>query len=96
MRPTLTLVTAATLTVSGSSVLAASEAGHARHHPAKKMATVGTTKYHQNIGRMMEMPQKRQAAKTPEERAALMKEHMESAQNSMNMLDREPAISSTK
>jgi len=45
---------------------------------------------------MMEMPQKRQAAKTPEERAALMKEHMESAQNSMNILDREPAISSTK
>ena len=86
MRPILTLLTAATLAISGGSVLAATDAEHAGHHPAEKAAAVDTTKYDQNMGRMMEMHQKMQAAKTPEERAALMKEHMASMQSGMAMM----------
>jgi hypothetical protein len=87
MRHILTLIAAATLAVSSSSVLAATEAEHAGHHPAEKTAAVDTTKYDQNMGRMMEMHQKMQAAKTPEERTSLMKEHMASMQGGMAMMD---------
>lgn len=85
MRPILTLITAATLAVFGGSVLAATEAEHAGHHPAEKSA-VDTTKYDQNMGQMIEMHQKMQAAKTPEDRASLMKEHMASMQSGMAMM----------
>ena len=87
MRPILTLLTAATVALAGGSALAATEAEHAGHHPAEKPAAVETTKYDANMSRMMEMHQKMQAAKTPEERASLMKEHMESMQTSMAMMD---------
>jgi predicted membrane-bound mannosyltransferase len=87
MRHIVTLIAAATLAVSSSSVLAATEAEHAGHHPAEKTAAVETTKYDQNMGRMMEMHQKMQAAKTPEERTSLMKEHMASMQGGMAMMD---------
>ena len=86
MRVLLTLITATTMAFTGSSALAATEAEHAGHHPAEKTASVDTVKYDQNMGRMMEMHQKMQAAKTPEERSSLMKEHMASMQSGMAMM----------
>jgi hypothetical protein len=86
MRHILPVIAAATLAVSSYSVLAATEAEHAGHHPAEKTAAVETTKYDQNMSRMMEMHQKMQAAKTPEERNSLMKEHMASMQSGMAMM----------
>ena len=87
MRHILTLIAAATLAVSSTSVLAATEAEHAGHHPAEKTAAADTTKYDQNMSHMMETHQKMQAAKTPEERTSLMKEHMASMQGGMAMMD---------
>jgi hypothetical protein len=87
MRPILILITATTVALAGGSALAATDAEHASHHPAEKTAAVDTTKYDANMSRMMDMHQKMQAAKTPEERASLMKEHMESMQAGMAMMD---------
>jgi hypothetical protein len=59
---------------------------HAAHHPtdstASKAAPAG---YEQQMKRMQEMHQKMAAAKTPEERAALMKEHMKAMHEGMAM-----------
>jgi hypothetical protein len=87
MRPILTLIAAATLAIASSSALAATEAEHAGHHPAEKTAAVDTTKYDQSMGQMMEIHQKMQAAKTPEERASLMKEHMVAMRSGMAMME---------
>jgi len=87
MRPILTFITAATLAAAAGAVLAATEAEHAGHHSAQKTAAVDTTKYDQSMDRMMDMHQKMRAAKTPEERASLMKEHMESMQSGMAMME---------
>ena len=86
MRHILTFIAAATFAVSAGSVLAATEAEHAGHHPAGKTAPVDTAKYDQNMGRMKEMHEKMQAAKTPEERTSLMKEHMASMKGGMAMM----------
>lgn len=87
MRPILTLITAATLAAAAGAVLAATEAEHAGDHPAQKTAAVVTTKCDQSMDRMTDTHQKMRAAQTPEERASLMKEHMESMQSGMAMVD---------
>ncbi|WP_428424640.1 hypothetical protein [Methylibium sp.] len=60
---------------------------HAAHHPPG--AAVGTpapAQYDQQMKMMQEMHQKMAAAKTPEERAALMKDHMKTMQDGMGMM----------
>ncbi len=56
---------------------------HAAHHPGVAAAPVDTAKYDQQMKTMHEMHQKMAAAKTPEERAALMKDHMKTMQDGM-------------
>ena len=61
---------------------------HAAHHPAAAasppVADAGT--FREQMARMQEMHQKMLAAKTPEERAALMKEHMQVMRSGMAMM----------
>jgi uncharacterized protein Yka (UPF0111/DUF47 family) len=60
---------------------------HAAHHPTdstvSKPAPAG---YEQQMKRMQDMHQKMAVAKTPEERAALMKEHMKAMHEGMAMM----------
>jgi len=55
---------------------------HAAHHPPEAAAA----KADQQMNAMQEMHQKMQSAKTPQERAALMDEHMKAMQGGMNMM----------
>ena len=55
---------------------------HAAHHP-EGTAAAG---YDQQMKTMQEMHQKMAAAKTPEERAALMKDHLKTMQDGMGMM----------
>jgi hypothetical protein len=80
-------------------VIASSHAGaatppddHAAHHPAAAASqpAVDAGKYSAQMARMQEMHQKMQAAKTPEERAALMKEHLQVMQGGMAMMGQMP------
>ena len=80
-------------------VIASSHAGaatppddHAAHHPAAAASqpAVDAGKYSEQMARMQEMHQKMQAAKTPEERAALMKEHLQIMQAGMAMMGQMP------
>ena len=61
---------------------------HAAHHPPKAAAKGEDAKADQQMKTMQEMHQKMQAAKTPEERAALMKDHMKAMQDGMAMMGR--------
>ena len=63
---------------------------HAAHHPADAAATPApsTDRYAAQMKTMQEMHQKMMAAKTPEERAALMQEHMKAMQGGMSMMCR--------
>jgi hypothetical protein len=71
-----------------SSVPGRGNAGnHAAHHPAggpSRMAPPAG--YEQQMKSMHEMHQKMAAAKTPEERAALMKDHMKTMHDGMAMM----------
>ena len=55
---------------------------HAAHHPATAAAPEPAG-YEQRMQMMQEMHQKMAAAKTPEERAALMKDHMQAMHDGM-------------
>jgi len=60
---------------------------HEAHHPAADTAPkVDPGKFDQQTKRMQEMHQKMMAAKTPAERAALMKDHMKVMQDGMAMM----------
>jgi len=59
---------------------------HAAHHPTRAAATPAPTGYDQQVKMMQEMHQKMAAAKTPEERAALMKDHTKTMQDGMGMM----------
>jgi len=59
---------------------------HAAHHPPQGVAKVDDAKVDQQMKMMQDMHQKVVAAKTPEERAALTKDHMKSMQDGMAMM----------
>lgn len=60
---------------------------HEAHHPAAETAPkVDPGKFDQQMKTMQEMHQKMMTAKTPSERAALMKEHMKVMQDGMAMM----------
>ena len=59
---------------------------HAAHHPEGTAAAPAPAGYDQQMTMMQEMHQKMASAKTPEERAALMKDHMKTMQDGMGMM----------
>jgi hypothetical protein len=59
---------------------------HAGHHPAGTVPAPAPAGYDQQMKMMQEMHQKMAAAKTPEERAALMKDHMKAMHEGMGMM----------
>jgi hypothetical protein len=59
---------------------------HAAHHPESAIGTPVLSGYDQQMKMMQEMHQKMSAAKTPEERATLMKDHMKTMQDGMGMM----------
>ncbi len=59
---------------------------HAAHHPAGIAGAPAPAAYDQQMKMMQEMHQKMAAAKTPEERAALMKDHMKTMHDGMGMM----------
>lgn len=82
------LVATAIFLLSGIAA-AATPAGadeHSAHHPAGTATAPAPAGYEQQMKMMQEMHQKMAAAKTPEERAALMKDHMKTMQDGMGMM----------
>ena len=59
---------------------------HAAHHPAGTSAAPAPAGYDQQMRMMQDMHQQMAAAKTPEERAAVMKDHMKTMQDGMGMM----------
>jgi hypothetical protein len=57
---------------------------HTAHHPAGQPSAAGGAE--EQMKRMQEMHQKMMGAKTPEERQALMAEHMKAMQGGMSMM----------
>ncbi len=75
--------------LAGCSVLPGSKDAdeHAAHHPpGSAAATPAPAGYDQHMKMMQEMHRKMAEAKTPEERAALMKDHMKTMQDGMVMM----------
>ena len=70
--------------LAGSATKEAEE--HAAHHPEGTAAAPAPAGYDQQMKMMQEMHQKMAAAKTPEERATLMKDHMKTMQDGMGMM----------
>jgi hypothetical protein len=87
MKTTL-LVATVTLAASGFALAAspASVEEHAVHHPPAAAAKEDAAKVDQQMNMMRDMHAKMLAAKTPEERAALMDDHMKAMQNGMAMM----------
>ena len=93
MRPVFVLALAAALS---TDALAQSDKEHAVHHPegasasaakaTSKAAAAAPAQMDMQMKSMQEMHQKMMAAKTPEERQALMTEHMKSMQGGMAMM----------
>ncbi len=73
---------------SSAAVAATAPDEHAAHHPAAAASQPAPDagKFSDQMARMQDMHQKMQAAKTPEERAALMKEHWQVMQGGMAMM----------
>ncbi|VTU35964.1 hypothetical protein H4CHR_03794 [Variovorax sp. PBS-H4] len=59
---------------------------HAAHHMASAEGKADSARIDEQMKLMQDMHQKMMAAKTPAERAALMKDHMRAMQGSMNMM----------
>lgn len=59
---------------------------HAAHHPAGTSTAPAPAGYDQQMKMMQEMHRKMAAAKTAEERTALMKDHMTTMQDGMGMM----------
>ncbi|HWI10278.1 MAG TPA: hypothetical protein VNU48_03025, partial [Burkholderiaceae bacterium] len=93
MRSVFVLAFAAAIS---TSVLAQSDKDHAAHHPGgasapaakstPKAAPAAPAQMDMQMKSMQEMHEKMMAAKTPEERQALMTEHMKSMQGGMAMM----------
>ncbi len=90
MRSVLAFVAA---TVLSTGALALPDKEHAAHHPAGAPSAVGpsskaptTAQMEMQTKAMQEMHEKMMAAKTPEERQALMSEHMKSMQDGMALM----------
>jgi outer membrane murein-binding lipoprotein Lpp len=91
MKLNFILAAAAGVALAGCSSFPASEPKqseeHKAHHPAAESATaVDPAKFNQQMKAMQDMHQKMMAAKTPAERAALMKDHMKTMQEGMAMM----------
>ena len=89
----LAAAAAVILTLAGCSSFPGSEpkqpAEHKAHHPAAETAPkVDPAKFDQQMKTMQEMHQKMMTARTPAERAALMKDHMKAMQDGMAMMGR--------
>ncbi|CAN7703408.1 hypothetical protein LJR290_005794 [Variovorax sp. LjRoot290] len=84
------LITAALMSLAGCSSFPGAGAKkadeHAAHHPASTAAKADTAKVDEQMKLMQDMHQKMKAAKTPAERAALMKDHMSAMQGGMTMM----------
>lgn len=78
--------------IASSHAVAATKPGEraANRPAAASQPAVDTDKYREQMARMQEMHQKMQAAKTPEERAALMSEHWQVMQGGMAMMGQMP------
>jgi len=63
-----------------------SDEDHAAHHPAGTAAVPAAAHVDQQMKMMREMHQKVQAARTAQERAALMDEHMKAMRGGMSMM----------
>jgi hypothetical protein len=59
---------------------------HAAHHPANAAPAPTAPQVDAQMKRMQDMHQQMQAANTPEQRAALMKDHMAAMQGGMTMM----------
>ena len=59
---------------------------HAAHHPAGASAAPALAGYEQQMRMMQDMHRRMAAAKTPEECAAVMKDHMKTMQDGMGMM----------
>lgn len=82
---------AATVALAGCSAFPGPDTGRAEacgsHHPPSHAATgVDPARFDQQMKTMREMHQAMMAAKTPAERAALMKEHMKAMEGGMAMM----------
>jgi hypothetical protein len=90
MKPIHILATAAVVSLAGCSSLPWSGAKqadeHAGHHPADAAPQLEPAKVDHQMKAMQDMHQKMMAAKTPAERAALMKDHMKAMQDGMAMM----------
>ena len=85
------LAASAAVTLAGCSSFPGSAAkpaeAHETHHPAADAAPrVDPARFDQQMKTMQEMHQKMMAAKTREERQALMAEHMKAMQGGMSMM----------
>lgn len=78
----------ATLTGCATAVGSDAKDEHKGHHPPASPAAAAPVAYEQQMAAMREMHRKMAAAKTPEERAALMKDHRQSMQDGMAMMGR--------
>ena len=80
----------ALLALTGCAAVVGSDAKdeHQGHHPPASPAAAAPTAYEQQMVAMHEMHQKMAAAKTSDERAALMKDHSKSMQDGMAMMGR--------
>jgi hypothetical protein len=98
MRHVIALAAAALSTVA----IAQTDKAHAAHHPAGASSAVAPSKaptpaqMDMQMKGMREMHDKMMAAKTPEERQALMSEHMKTMQDGMAMMGRMRAGDSAK
>ena len=85
---------AAVAVLSGCAGLKTSAEDHAKHHPPQPAATATAataanataSRADQQMKMMQEMHQKMMAAKTPQERQALMAEHMKAMQSGMSLM----------
>jgi len=77
------IVVAAAVLLSGCAALAPDAGGHAAHHRA---GAPGPAAVDQQMSTMQDMHRKMMSARTPEERQALMAEHMKAMQGGMSMM----------
>ena len=93
----LSTITAMVIAMAVASTFAATDAEHTAHHPAGKVSApvvkADSSKSKMDMQRMdaqmktmREMHEKMMAAKTPEERSALMAEHMKTMQDGMGIM----------
>ncbi len=81
-----TILLAAAVALALSGCAAVNDADHAAHHPTDGAAAASAAKADMQMKTMQDMHQKMMAAKTPEERQALMAEHMKAMQGGMSMM----------